>query len=150
MQSDFYVADLFAGAGGLTQGFRQADFSPVVAVEFDKWAAQTYAANFGDHVLACAIEDVQVRGVGDGLEWAGFDVTGEVRQVETPPVDVLVGGPPCQGFSPLGRMSDWSKRDPRNRLWRHYARILEAVNPKIFVIENVPELLTSGEFAALR
>jgi site-specific DNA-cytosine methylase len=71
MQSDFYVADLFAGAGGLTQGFRQADFSPVVAVEFDKWAAQTYAANFGDHVLACAIEDVQVRGVGDGLRWAG-------------------------------------------------------------------------------
>jgi DNA (cytosine-5)-methyltransferase 1 len=62
---------------------------------------------------------------------------------------VLVGGPPCQGFSPLGRMHDWEHTDPRNKLWTHYARILDVVRPKIFVLENVPELLKSGEFTHL-
>jgi DNA (cytosine-5)-methyltransferase 1 len=144
------MADLFAGAGGLTEGFRQAGFGPAIAVEFDRWAAQTYAANFGEHVLACPIEDVSVRPRRVGLEWAGYNVNGESVVYDTPPIDVLVGGPPCQGFSPLGRMSDWDRNDPRNKLWRHYARILETVKPKIFVIENVPELLTSSEFVTLR
>ncbi len=147
---EWTVADLFAGAGGLTEGFRQAGFRPTVAVEFDRWAAQTYAANFGEHVLACRIEDVGVRVIAGGLEWSGRNVAGDVTSYETPAVDVLVGGPPCQGFSPLGRMTDWDRRDPRNKLWRHYARILEAVDPKVFVIENVPELLTSAEFVTLR
>lgn len=144
------IADLFSGAGGLTEGFRQAGFRPTIAVEFDRWAAQTYAANFGEHVLACPIEEVSVRVRRSGLEWTGLNVDGEPVVYETPAIDVLVGGPPCQGFSPLGRMSDWDRNDPRNKLWRHYARILEAVKPKIFVIENVPELLTSSEFVTLR
>jgi len=149
-EREWTVADLFAGAGGLTEGFRQAGFRPTVAVEFDRWAAQTYAANFGDHVLACPIENVDVRAVRGGLVWSGFNSAREPVSYETPVIDVLVGGPPCQGFSPLGRMTDWDRHDPRNKLWRHYARILEAVNPKIFVIENVPELLTSSEFVMLR
>jgi DNA (cytosine-5)-methyltransferase 1 len=147
---DATIADLFAGAGGLTEGFRQAGFRPTIAVEFDRWAAKTYAANFGEHVLACAIEDVSVRAHRGGLEWTGFNVDGETVVYETPLIDVLVGGPPCQGFSPLGRMNDWDRDDPRNKLWRHYARILGTVKPKVFVIENVPELLTSGEFVTLR
>jgi DNA (cytosine-5)-methyltransferase 1 len=69
---------------------------------------------------------------------------------ETPEIDVLVGGPPCQGFSPLGRMNDWDYTDPRNGLWKHYARILDAVQPKVFVIENVPEILKSEEFERLK
>ena len=101
-------------------------------------------------MLACAIEDVSVRARRRGLEWAGFNIDGEAVVYETPTIDVLVGGPPCQGFSPLGRMNDWDRADPRNKLWRHYARILATVKPKIFVIENVPELLTSGEFVTLR
>jgi DNA (cytosine-5)-methyltransferase 1 len=143
------IADLFSGAGGLTEGFRQAGLRPTVAVEYDRWAAQTYAANFGEHVLACPIEDVSVRVRRTGLEWAGYNVNAEPVIYETPAIDVLVGGPPCQGFSPLGRMTDWDRNDPRNKLWRHYARILETVKPKIFVIENVPELLTSSEFVTL-
>ena len=149
-EPSLYVADLFAGAGGLTEGFRQAGFTPVVAVEFDKWAAATYAANFGDHVLACPIEDVKIIRKGGRLTWKGTDVDGEPTTIETPEIDVLVGGPPCQGFSPLGRMNDWDFNDPRNRLWKHYARILDTLQPKVFVIENVPEILKSIEFDRLQ
>lgn len=144
------VADLFAGAGGITEGFRQAGFTPVAAVEFDRWAARTYAANFGDHVLACPIEYVQVARCDGMLTWSGRDEDGREIHFETPAIDVLVGGPPCQGFSPLGRMNDWDYSDPRNKLWKHYARILEAVQPKSFVIENVPEILKSAEFERLK
>jgi DNA (cytosine-5)-methyltransferase 1 len=144
-----YVADLFAGAGGLTEGFRRTGFSPVAAVEYDKWAARTYAANFGDHVMACPIENVKVERVAGGLFWSGFGIDGERLEFETPEVDVLVGGPPCQGFSPLGRMNDWDFNDPRNKLWKHYVRILDVLQPKVFVLENVPELLKSPEFARL-
>lgn len=144
------LADLFAGAGGLTEGFRQAGYSAVSAVEHDRWAAKTYAANFGEHVLACGIEDVEIARHRKSLAWSGFDTEGNVATVETPLIDVLVGGPPCQGFSPLGRMNDWSFDDPRNKLWKHYARVLDIVQPKVFVIENVPEILKSIEFDRLR
>ena len=150
VSGDIYVADLFAGAGGLTEGFRQACFTPTIAVEYDRWAAETYAANFGNHILACPIEDVQVRSIGDGLSWSGTGLDRKSVTIDTPEIDILVGGPPCQGFSPLGRMMDWERDDPRNKLWRHYARVLETVRPKVFIIENVPELLSSEEFLALQ
>ena len=149
MPRTLFVADLFAGAGGLTEGFRRAGFLPVVAVEYDKWAARTYAANFGNHVLACPVEEVNVARFGDLLVWRGIGIDRKTFEFETPDIDVLVGGPPCQGFSPLGRMNDWGYADPRNKLWKHYVRILDAVRPKMFVLENVPELLKSAEFAAL-
>ena len=145
-----YIADLFAGAGGITEGFRRAGFTPVAAVEYDKWAARTYVANFGDHVLACPIEDVEVERINDVLTWSGRSGAGKSVRFETPEIDVLVGGPPCQGFSPLGRMNDWDFNDPRNALWKHYARILAVVQPKVFVLENVPELLKTHEFERLR
>lgn len=122
----------------------------MAAVEFDRWAAQTYAANFGDHVLACPIERIDVLRRRNALIWSGFGIDGKPVEFETPEIDVLVGGPPCQGFSPLGRMNDWDYDDPRNKLWKHYARILDIVRPKMFVIENVPELLKSAEFRALQ
>jgi DNA (cytosine-5)-methyltransferase 1 len=145
-----YVADLFAGAGGLTEGFRRAGFLPVAAVEYDKWAARTYAENFGNHVMACPIEDVNVVRRRSGLTWSGIGVDGAALEFDTPHVDVLVGGPPCQGFSPLGRMNDWDFNDPRNKLWKHYVRILDVLQPKVFVLENVPELLKSPEFERLK
>jgi DNA (cytosine-5)-methyltransferase 1 len=147
---DLYIADLFAGAGGITEGFRRAGFTPVAAVEHDKWAARTYAENFGAHILTCRIEDVQIRRSGDTLCWSGTGVDGTRIELETPEIDVLVGGPPCQGFSPLGRMNDWDYNDPRNKLWQHYVRVLDILRPKVFVLENVPELLKSAEFELLR
>jgi DNA (cytosine-5)-methyltransferase 1 len=138
------VADLFAGAGGLSEGFRLAGFESAIAVELDKWAASTYEANFGPHVICAPIEFVDVERASGRFVWRHPD-----GAAATGKIDVLVGGPPCQGFSPLGRMHDWDVRDPRNKLWRHYVRILSAVQPAVFVIENVPELLKSAEFQTL-
>lgn len=115
--------DLFAGCGGMTRGFEDSGaFRPVFAVEFDRDAAATYAANFGDHVACGRIEDV-----------AAF-----------PRADVVIGGPPCQGFSPLNREAVGFER---RGLWTEYLRALEAVEPQAFVMENVPELLRSAEYA---
>lgn len=122
------LVDLFAGCGGMTRGFVDAGFEPRLAIERDLAAAATYAANFGeDHVLWGDIEDVPAEAV--------------------PEADVVIGGPPCQGFSKLGSKDPL---DPRNRLWRHYARIVRAVRPKVFVLENVDRFLTSEEFGLLR
>lgn len=114
------VVDLFAGAGGFTLGFVQAGLVPIFAVEFDKDAATTYEANFGPH---CSTEDI--------------------NDVKTfPSADVIIGGPPCQGFSNLGAHIP---NDPRNQLWRHYVRAVDQVRPLVFVVENVPPLLNSEE-----
>jgi DNA (cytosine-5)-methyltransferase 1 len=121
------LLDLFAGCGGLTQGFVDTGLvRPVGAIERDPDAASTYALNFGDHVQ-CA----------DITQWS----IGAI-----PLADVVVGGPPCQGFSTLGTRN---AADPRNVLWRHYAHVVARVRPAFFVLENVPRFLYSNDFAAL-
>ena len=120
------LIDLFAGCGGLTEGFRSQGFEPVFAVEWDPAAATTYAQNFGNHVFCADI--------------------GEVRKSDVPYADVVVGGPPCQGFSQLGTRDP---HDPRNTLWLEYARIVGHVRPQVFVLENVPRFLKSGQFEML-
>ncbi|GID28925.1 DNA cytosine methyltransferase [Paractinoplanes brasiliensis] len=130
MAKTFRVVDLFAGCGGITAGFhRTGRFRTVGAVELDRAAATTYTENFGAGI-------VHQRSI------VGWSPTGEARKA-----DVVVGGPPCQGFSNLG-----AKRldDPRNQLWREYVRVLTEIKPKVFVIENVDRFLKSDEFAALR
>lgn len=127
MPTELRVVDLFAGCGGLTSGFVSTGrFRPVAAVELDSHAAATYAQNFGDHVY-----------VGDVADWV---------QGSMPAADVVVGGPPCQGFSALGKQDP---TDPRNGLWRHYVTALQRIRPAMFVIENVPQFLRSPEFALL-
>lgn len=121
------VIDLFAGCGGMTIGFVEEGFAPILAVEWDRYAAATYAANFGeDHVRAGDIADVPDRDI--------------------PRVDLVIGGPPCQGFSNLGL-----KRldDPRNQLWREYLRFITKARPQVFVIENVDRFSKSPEFQML-
>ncbi|PID98086.1 MAG: DNA (cytosine-5-)-methyltransferase [Actinobacteria bacterium] len=118
------MIDLFAGCGGMTQGFVEAGFTPVFAVELNLHAAATYAANFGaDHTF-----------YGD---------IAALNEEEVPEVDVVIGGPPCQGFSNLGSKDI---NDPRNQLWREYVRIVRKANPKVFVIENVDRFMKSQEF----
>lgn len=122
------VVDLFAGCGGLSAGFETSGrYTPVAAVESDLQAAATYAHNFGNHVF-----------VGDIADWAHGSM---------PAADVVVGGPPCQGFSALGRRDP---NDPRNKLWRHYVEVLNRVRPAFFVIENVPQFLRTSEYASLQ
>lgn len=119
------MIDLFAGCGGLTAGFESTQrFESVAAVEWDADAAATYAQNFGEHVH-----------VGDIAEWA---------QGELPDADVVVGGPPCQGFSQLGKRDP---EDPRNVMWHHYVEVLDKIRPRYFVLENVPQFLKSEEYA---
>jgi len=124
----FRVIDLFAGCGGLTQGFTDTGrFMPVAAVELDHVAAATYAQNFGKHVH-----------VGDIADWVGETI---------PEAEVVVGGPPCQGFSALGKQDS---NDPRNTMWRHYVETLKRALPTFFVLENVPQFLKSAEFEAFQ
>lgn len=109
----------FVAAGG---------FRSVAAVEMDRDAAATYAANFGG--------EQQVH-VGDISSW---------RDADMPRADIVVGGPPCQGFSALGRQDP---DDPRNLLWKEYLRVIGVVGPQLFVLENVPQFLTSQQHADL-
>lgn len=118
--------DLFAGAGGLTLGFKEAGLEPIFAVELDSWAARTYKTNFGAHVLDHPIETID----------------------DFPSADLVVGGPPCQGFSPLGRDRDTESRSKLNNLWRHYLRAVEQIRPAVFLVENVPQFLKSDQFEA--
>lgn len=128
------VIDLFAGCGGITAGLRglttrggEQLYNPVLAVDIDEVALSTYAANFGtDHVIC--------RDIGD------------VAADEVPPADVVVGGPPCQGFSSIGKRDD---DDIRNKLWRHYVRVVKAADPDVFVMENVGRFSSSPEFKLL-
>ncbi|OZE17669.1 DNA (cytosine-5-)-methyltransferase [Rhodococcus sp. 05-2255-1e] len=121
------VIDLFAGCGGMTSGFVAEGFAPKLAIEFDLHAAATYAANFGeDHIL--------------------YRDIASVKACEIPKADVVIGGPPCQGFSNLGSKDIG---DPRNQLWREYLRVVTKANPKIFVIENVDRFMRSPEFQLL-
>lgn len=123
------IIDLFCGCGGLSLGFEQAGFEPALAIDFWEDAIKTYNFNrkkktgvCGD---ICSLTDKQL------LEYKG-NVVG------------VIGGPPCQGFSTVGkRQTD----DPRNQLYKQYCRIVEIVDPDFFVLENVKGLLTlSGGF----
>lgn len=122
------LIDLFAGCGGMTAGFVAAGFEPVLAVEWDRAAAATYAANFGDDHVFC----------GD---------IADLPEASVPEVDLVIGGPPCQGFSNLGTRDP---ADPRNRLWREYVRVLRRARPAVFVVENVDRFHRAPEFGLLR
>lgn len=119
------LVDLFAGCGGLALGFQAAGFEAVAAVEWDPDAACTYAANIDPRIAVADIASVR--------DW--------------PTAAVVIGGPPCQGFSQLGSRDP---HDPRNQLWREYVRVLDATLAQVFVMENVPQLLRSAQFQMFR
>ncbi len=116
--------ELFPGCGGMALGFKHAGFRTVLANEWDRDARESVRANITDRVLNCAIQKIE----------------------EFPKADVVPGGPPWQGLSNLGERVP---NDPRNQLWRHYFRCVEQVRPKVFILENVPPLLISGEYQEL-
>ena len=114
------VVSLFSGAGGLDMGFHIEGYNIVWANDFDKDACETYRANIGDHIRCGDIEKLLPE-----LE--------HFREK----VDVLIGGPPCQGFSVAGKMNP---DDPRSQnVWR-YLKALEVVRPHAFLMENVKAL----------
>ncbi|MFD6332655.1 DNA cytosine methyltransferase [Streptomyces niveus] len=112
-------------------------FHSVAAVEHDRAAAATYAVNFGSGRLDKDFPAARVH-FGDIEDWHPTP--------EACDADVVVGGPPCQGFSALNRNK---KGVERNRLWEEYVRIVAEIGPKVFVIENVDRFLKSDEFRNL-
>jgi DNA (cytosine-5)-methyltransferase 1 len=129
----YRIIDLFAGAGGMSLGFGKQfghPFKPVWANDINEDAAATYNANFGKH---CAPGDIV-----DLLEGAG---------VRIPKADVVIGGPPCQGFSLLNKFRD---NDPRKHLWRPFLQVVRLSGAGIFVMENVPQLIGSPEHHAIK
>lgn len=126
--------DLFCGAGGLSYGLELAGFDPVVAVDFDKNATATYKANHPNTAVLTA-------------DICTLDTQEIIKHLNGRELDLLAGGPSCQGYSTHG------KRDPndeRNFLFQHYLRIAKALRPKWILIENVQGLLTynKGYFRA--
>lgn len=129
MSQPLKIVDLFAGCCGLTSGFLATGrFKVVRAVEKDPQTAASYALNHGEGHIFC----------GDIKDWIAEGV---------PSADLVVGGPPCQGFSALGSQYN---RDARNALWRRYVDVLVQTTPAYFVLENVATFLASGQFRDLR
>lgn len=121
------MLDLFAGAGGFSQAFSRAGFRIEGAVELDQSAAATFRANHGDVISAMGIR-----------EW--------LDEGDVPPVDVVVGGPPCQGFSTLGKQDP---HDVRNKLWGEYVEVVLRAQPSYFVLENVGAFTRAPQYGAL-
>ena len=120
--------DLFAGAGGMTLGFEMAGFDIPVAVEFDPIHCLVHEYNFPHtRVLCRSVADVGGNEIRHALAAQGD------RDPEAD-IDVLFGGPPCQGFSTMGKRS---LDDPRNGLALHFLRLAFELRPKYFVMENV-------------
>jgi len=163
--------DLFAGAGGLSEGFIREGFNPVAHVEMNKEAADTLktrmAFHYLDHknkvstyysylkgditrdelwncipgnlissVINCEITNKTIENIFDTID----------KQPGAKKIDVIIGGPPCQAYSLVGRSRDPNRMsgDKRNYLFRYYAKFLEHYEPKYFVFENVLGLLTAG------
>lgn len=121
--------DLFAGAGGISEGFRQAGWHAVAGSDVDPDACATYSLNFPEAIAVCG--DLRSRGIRARLLTAAAGV------------DVVTGGPPCQGFSQVrnhSRLID----DPKNSLYREFVRLVGRIEPKAFVMENVPGMAQMG------
>lgn len=121
------VIDLFAGVGGMSLGFEKQGFDVVLANEYDKSIADSYIKNHKNTKMVC----------GDITELDLNDTFGKYKGK----VDVVIGGPPCQGFSQKGQRK--TIHDERNYLFKYYVDVVKLVNPTYFVMENVPNLLTA-------
>jgi DNA (cytosine-5)-methyltransferase 1 len=124
--------DLFAGAGGMSLGFEQAGFDIVAAVEIDPIHCATHEYNFPAATTICA----------SVIDLTGAEIRRRARLGDRE-IDVVFGGAPCQGFSLMGKRAF---DDPRNQLVFHYVRIVQELNPKYCVFENVKGL-TLGKHA---
>ncbi|MDR1493495.1 MAG: DNA cytosine methyltransferase [Planctomycetaceae bacterium] len=122
------IIDLFSGAGGLTLGFTRFTSYPTKVVwanDFNHYAVETYNVNFGKHCVEGNLLSIL-----------------DEHKIKIPKADIVIGGPPCQGFSLLNKNRD---NDPRKQLWRPYMDIVKQSGARMFVMENVPQLLNTEE-----
>ncbi len=127
MSRSLKVISLFAGCGGSSLGYQQAGCQVLAAVEYDAHAAAVYRENFKTTRLY-------------ELDISSLDTWAVLDELNLKPgeLDILDGSPPCQGFSMAGKRR---MNDPRNRLFEEYVRFLSVIQPKAFVMENVPGLV---------
>lgn len=163
--------DLFSGAGGLSEGFIRAGFKPIAHVEIDKKACDTletrliyhklnsenktekyydyisekitreeFLKEFGNSELSNSVINIPIGGDNNKIIFEKIDKLANGKQI-----DLIIGGPPCQAYSLVGRSRDkyGMKNDPRNFLYKEYAKFLKKFQPKVFVFENVLGLITA-------
>ena len=128
MKRKYNCVELFAGSGGLGTGFAESGFNIISANDIWAPAGETYVANHPN--VKYIVKDIAQLTGDELLEGTGYSKKD---------VDVIIGGPPCQGFSTLGkRFID----DPRNKLFKEYVRLVDDIKPKFFVMENVSGILS--------
>lgn len=132
--------DLFAGCGGLSEGFYRTGFQALAHVEINHWACETLRTRmkyygYKDIDKAVIEQDITSEDILERIESSTNGVS----------PDIIIGGPPCQAYSTAGRVRDGKKmaQDPRNFLFESYVRILEHFRPKFFVFENVTGILSA-------
>lgn len=132
------AVSLFSGCGGFCEGVELAGFEVKVAVELDRFAAQTYRHNFPKTPLY----------EGDVARFLNTPGEDHVSKFGLTDIDLVFGGPPCQGYSQIGTRD---LNDHRNHLYEEYARVVETLRPRVFLMENVPNLLllNKGHFRDL-
>lgn len=121
--------DLFSGCGGMTLGFGWAGFNSVLASDIDENCEKTFATNFPEIPFLC----------GDLSEFTKNEFDKIISGKE---IDVIIGGPPCQGFSLANKKRNKVSEDPRNKLFYEFVKTINWYNPKSFVMENVKGLLS--------
>lgn len=136
------VLDLFCGAGGMSQGFKLAGYEIGLGIDVDLLACQTHNHNFNGHTVCKDLQEIE--NPGEFIREQGIER-----------VDIIIGGPPCQGFSRVGRGKMRKLRndpdfinDPRNKIYKEFVRFVEELKPAYFVMENVPDMsfyLDEGE-----
>lgn len=162
--------DLFAGASGMAEGFIKAGFNPIAHVEMDEQACNTIRTRAAYHYLKRnkriiqyydylkgemstdelyslvpkrIIESVLNVEITDDSINPIFDEINRLRKNKA--IDLIIGGPPCQAYSLLGRHQKEIENDPRNKLYIQYGRFLKEFNPNAFVFENVPGMLSANK-----
>lgn len=132
IRKKYTMIDLFSGAGGMSLGFEKAGFQTLFAVEFDEQFANTYKNNFDKTpVIKKNIKEL--------------DNTEITELLKDTKVDLIIGGPPCQGFSIAGHIGRKFLDDERNQLFKEFLRFVNFIKPKIFVMENVASLATHNK-----
>ena len=173
---NFHAIDLFAGGGGLSEGFYQAGFDVIAQIEMDKWSCETLATRHLYHglkrmnrhylyhrylreevsrkdiltkypdlsesiahrVIRATLAEKNLQNIRDRIEASR-------KYHHAPKLHVLLGGPPCQPYSPAGRSRDPNRmqNDDRHYLYKHYLDMISMIEPDVFVYENVPGLFTA-------
>lgn len=172
-KKEIKVLDLFAGVGGFSEGFILSGCDIVAHIEMDKEACETIRTRMVYHALKKKgkLDEYKKYLLGEKTRDEIVDkyklnkeidsviqekisrdnykqlIDGVKKKLNGADLDIIIGGPPCQAYSHIGRGSDRKhmKRDPRKFLYQYYVEFLKALKPKVFIFENVPGLLSSGK-----